>query len=167
MWQYDNELLEVHPLAFRSYGKMMRTLGLSGTGQILDNSLRHLQLSKYQLAKLLGVEPSYFYRWVNGSCCPSSVHLGRLLMLWVFHEAGIPVCNMRQILWDASLCLWRDGTVTREDHRPGGPGALSGVDAVEAWRVAEALIVAERIKRGQGRAFDRNVVAGAIPPPQR
>jgi len=46
---------------------------------------------------------------------------------------------MREIMWEESLILWRDGSVTSENHLPGGSGALPKDEGLGRWEVAEFL----------------------------
>ena len=114
-------------------------VSLGATTEIIEQSCKQLQVSKYQLAHPLGQSPHNFYRWLSGYATPSSFYLARLTQLWILQWKGLPVHLMREIMWEESLILWRDGSVTSENHLPGGSGALPKDEGLGRWEVAEFL----------------------------
>ena len=108
---------------FAPIGKRSRT-SLGATIQIIGQSCKQLQVSKYQLAGLLGCDPGRIHRWLSGERNPSSFYLARLTQRWILQWVGVPVHMMRKVMWEESMVLWRDGSVTYENHMPGGSGTL-------------------------------------------
>ena len=100
-------------MAFAPFGPRGRT-SLGATEHVIELACSLLQVTKYQLAYLLGISPSHLYRWLNGSSSPSYFYMTRLSQLELFHIQGVPVANMTRILWEESLILWKDGSVTCE-----------------------------------------------------
>ena len=89
---------------FAPIGKRGRT-SLGATVQIIEQTCRQLQVSKYQLARLLGCNPDRSHRWLRGKCSPSSFYLARLTQLWIFQWVGLPVHMIRKVMWAESMVL--------------------------------------------------------------
>ena len=78
-----------------------------------------LQVSKYQLGKLLGAKhDSYVYRWSSGRSRPSAFYLLRALHLVLLYNGKLPVKRMKSIDWEAGIIHWRDGGISKENHYP-------------------------------------------------
>ena len=73
---------------------------------------------------------------------------------------------MREIMWEESMVLWRDGRVTCEDHLPGGSGSLLKEEGLARWEVAEFLNLQQRLAKAHRRRKGRTA-PGASDPPQR
>jgi len=132
---------------FAPIGQRGRT-SLGAAIELIQQRCKELQVSKYQLAGLLGRDPGRISRWPCGECSPSSFYLARLTQLWILQWKGIPVHMIRKIMWEESIVLWRDGSVTIENHLPGGSGVLPPEEGRGRWEVAEFL----NQQRRQGRA---------------
>ena len=138
-------------MIFAPIGGNKGRTSIGATGHVIELACALLGVSKYQLAKLLGQAPHNLYKWLAGGGSPSSFFMARLSQLYALDKQGIPVSMMGQILWEESLILWRDGSVTCEDHVPGGSGALSKEDGRTRWDVAQLLIE----QRRHASAFDK------------
>jgi len=69
-----------------------------------------LQISKYQLGKLLGAKfDSYIYRWSSGRARPSAFYLLRALHLVCLYAGGMPVKQISRIDWENGRAYWRSG----------------------------------------------------------
>ena len=141
-------------------------VSLGATSHIIQQSCKHLQVSRWQLAHLIGQSPHNFYRWLSGYATPSSFYLARLIQLWLLQWEGLPVHLMREIMWEESLILWRDGSVTCEDHLPGGSGALPKDEGLGRWEVAEFLNQQRRLARAHNQRKGR-APPGTTDPPRR
>lgn len=146
---------------FAPIGQRGRT-SLGAAIELIQQSCKELQVTKYQLAGLLGCNQSRIYRWLSGERSPSAFYLARLTQLWILQWKGLPVHMIRKVMWEESLVLWRDGSVTVENHLPGGSGALSLEEGRVRWEVAELLNQQQRdaraYKRRKGRASPGSVV---------
>ena len=146
---------------FVPVGIMHNSVSLAAINLILEETLQYLGLTKYQLALLLGMggTGSDIYKWIGGTQGPSSAYMARLVKLWSFQVQGMPVCDMSQIMWEDSLILWRDGSVTRENHIPGGSGAIPPEEGTSVWQMAQFFIKQRRLSRasinGQRRLSPR------------
>ena len=97
-----------------------------GIDHLLHNALELLDVTKYQLGKILGTEyHHYIYRWLKGVNRPSSVYLARLCQVLMMHDTGTPVNLISHIDWRNSQIKWKDGNVTYTDHIFGGWGKVS------------------------------------------
>ena len=97
-----------------------------GIDHLLHNALELLDVTKYQLGKILGTEyHHYIYRWLKGINRPSSVYLARLCQVLMMHDTGTPVNLISNIDWRNSQIKWKDGNVTYTDHIFGGWGKVS------------------------------------------
>ena len=150
---------------FAPIGQRGRT-SLGATIEIIGQSCKELQVTKYQLAGLLGSEPYLIYRWLSGHCTPSSFYLARLTQLWILQWIGLPVHRIKKIMWEESMVLWRDGSVTRENHLPGGSGAIPPEEGRERWEVAEFLYQQRRQASAHNKRKGR-LSPGASDPPKR
>ena len=90
------QLMVIPERVFAPIGQRGRT-SLGATIEIIGQSCKELQVTKYQLAGLLGSEPYLIYRWLSGHCTPSSFYLARLTQLWILQWKGLPVHMMRKI----------------------------------------------------------------------
>jgi hypothetical protein len=98
----------------------------SGIDHLLHNALELLDVTKYQLGKIIGTEYDYYiYRWLKGVQRPSSVYLARLCQVIIMHDSGTPVNLISRIDWRLSEITWKDGNVTYSDHIFGGWGKVS------------------------------------------
>jgi len=149
---------------FAPIGKRGRT-SLGATVQIIEQSCRQLQVSKYQLGGLLGCNPDRIHRWLRGERSPSSFYLARLTQLWILQWVGVPVHVIRKVMWEESMVLWRDGSVTCENHLPGGSGTLPKEEGRGRWEVAEFLNQ-QRLARAHNQRKGRGS-PGATAPPRR
>ena len=161
----SQQLMVIPERVFAPIGQRGRT-SLGATIEIIQQSCKELQVTKYQLAGLLGIEPRNFYRWLSGERTPSSFFLARLTQLWILQWKGLPVSMMRKIMWEESMVLWRDGSVTRENHLPGGSGALPIEEGRERWEVAEFLYQQRRQASSYNKRKGR-LSPGASDPPKR
>ena len=73
---------------------------------------------------------------------------------------------IRKVMWEESLILWRDGSVTCENHLPGGSGTLPKEEGRGRWEVAEFLNQQQRLAKAHRRRKGRTA-PGASDPPQR
>lgn len=97
----------------------------SGIDHLLHNALELLDVTKYQLGKILGTEyHHYIYRWLKGVNRPSSVYLARLCQVIMMHDTGTPVNLISYIDWRNSQIKWKDGNVTYSDHIFSGWGSV-------------------------------------------
>ena len=150
---------------FAHIGKRGRT-SLGATIQIIEQSYRQLQVSKYQLAGMLGCNPDRVHRWLRGERSPSSFYVARLTQLWILQWVGVPVHMIRKVMWEESMVLWRDGSVTCENHLPGGSGALPKDEGLGRWEVAEFLNQQRRQARAHNQRKGR-ASPGSFVQPQR
>jgi len=134
--------------------------------ELIQQSCKELGVTKYQLAGLLGCNQSRIYRWLSGERSPSAFYLARLTQLWILQWKGLPVHMIRQIMWEESMVLWRDGSVTVENHLPGGSGALPLDEGRVRWEVAEFLKQQQRVARAYNRRKGR-ASPGSFVQPQR
>ena len=141
--------------AFAPIGQRGRA-SLGAAIELITQSCRELQVTKYQLAGLLGCNQSRIYRWLSGERSPSAFYLARLSQIWILQWKGLPVHMIRKIMWEESMVLWRDGSVTVENHLPGGSGTLSLEEGRVRWEVTEFLkqqqLLARAYSRRKGRA---------------
>ena len=144
-----NEMI-IPERVFAPIGQRGRT-SLGAAIELIQQSCKELQVTKYQLAGILGCDPSRIYRWLCGERTPSSFYLARLTQLWILQWKGLPVSMIRRIMWEESMVLWRDGSVTIENHLPGGSGALPPEEGRGRWEVAEFL----NQQRRDARAYNR------------
>jgi hypothetical protein len=78
-----------------------------------------LQVSKYQLGKLLGAKhDSYIYRWSSGRARPSAFYLLRALHLVTLYAGGMPVKQLSKIDWETGRAFWRSGGYSETNHFP-------------------------------------------------
>ena len=140
---------------------------LGATAHIVDLTTKYLQITRYQLALLLGLDPSSLYRWLRGGGSPSAHYCMRIVQLWAFQWQGLPVCNMRKIMWEDSLILWKDNSVTREDHLPGGSGTVPEKDCRNTWQMAEMLTLRNKEAKADNHRRGRLSPHGAHPPARR
>jgi transcriptional regulator with XRE-family HTH domain len=75
-------------------------VSLGATIQIIGQSCKQLQVSKYQLAGLLDCNPDRVHRWLRGERSPSAYYLARLTQLWLLQWVGLPVYLMRKMMWE-------------------------------------------------------------------
>jgi hypothetical protein len=159
-----NEMI-IPERAFAPIGQRGRA-SLGAAIELIEQSCKELQVTKYQLAGLLGCNQSRIYRWLSGERSPSAFYLARLTQLWILQWKGLPVHMIRKVMWEESMVLWRDGSVTCENHLPGGSGALPPEEGRARWDVAEFLHQQRRdaraYKRRKGRASP-----GSFVQPQR
>ena len=159
-----NEMI-IPERVFAPIGQRGRT-SLGAAIELIQQSCKELQVTKYQLAGLLGCNPDRIYRWLSGERTPSSFYLARLTQLWILQWKGLPVSMIRKIMWEESMVLWRDGSVTCENHLPGGSGALPKDEGFGRWEVAEFL----NQQRQDARAYNRRkgrASPGSFVQPQR
>ena len=141
-------------------------ISLGATEHIIELSCKLLQVSRWQLAHLIGQAPHNFYRWLSGRATPSTVYLARLTQLWILQWEGLPVHLMQKIMWEESLILWKDGSVTCENHLPGGSGSLPKEEGLARWEVAEFLNQQRRLARMHNQRKGR-ASPGSTDPPRR
>lgn len=89
-----------------------------GVRLTLKAVLSTCQISRYQLAKLLGCYSHYVYRWLNGAARPSALYWQRMAHLCCLQAGGIGVMRLSSINWDTGQIFWRDGGVSQTDHYP-------------------------------------------------
>ena len=142
---------------FAPIGKRGRT-SLGAATEIIEQTCGQLHVSKYQLAGLLGTDAYIVYKWLSGERTPSSFYLARLTQLWILQWKGLPVHLIRRIMWEESMVLWRDGSVTLYEHLPGGSGTIPKEEGRERWDVAEFLNQQRR------QAGAHNQRKGRLPP---
>lgn len=117
-------------------GPLQQRPDMGSSYEILTEASQRLGVSFYRLSFLLGLSrPDVLYRWLEGERSPGAVSLIRLLRLMMWDDAGLAVSMMDRILWDDSLILWRDGSVTQDVHDP----AQSIPQGADVWRLAESL----------------------------
>lgn len=150
---------------FAPIGQRGRT-SLGATIEIIGQSCKELQVTKYQLAGLLGIEAPNLYRWLSGERTPSSFYLARLTQLWILQWKGLPVHMIRKVMWEESMVLWRDGSVTLHEHLPGGSGTIPKEEGRERWEVAEFLNQQRRQASAHNQRKGR-FSPGATDPPRR
>ena len=119
-------------------------MSLGATGHLIDLSLAIFGITQWQLSHLLGVAPENIYKWLDGRYQPSTIYMARLSALCFMQLQGLTVSRMGRIFWEDSLIMWRDGSVTCENHLPGGSGALSKEEGKDRWDVAQILIEQRR-----------------------
>ena len=164
MQSKSNEMV-IPERVFAPIGQRGR-MSLGAAIELIQQSCKELQVTKYQLAGLLGCNPDRIYRWLSGERSPSSFYLARLTQLWILQWKGLPVHMIRKVMWEESMVLWRDGSVTVENHLPGGSGALPKDEGLGRWEVAEFLNEQRRQARAHNKRKGR-LSPGASDPPQR
>ncbi len=95
-----------------------------GVNQMLEDWMEQLQVTKYQLGRILGTtQASHVYKWISGKARPGAMYLSRLLKICHMYEKGVPIKKISYIDWETSVIKWRDGDVTYTDHlfRDRGP----------------------------------------------
>ena len=165
IFMYRREYASFPERIFAPIGKRGR-VSLGASVQIIEQSCRQLQVSKYQLGGLLGCNPDRIHRWLRGERSPSSFYLARLTQLWILQWKGLPVHMIRKVMWEESMVLWRDGSVTCENHLPGGSGTLPKEEGRGRWEVAEFLNQQQRLARAHSRRKGR-AAPGSFVQPQR
>ena len=152
--------------AWGTYGATGLCPSVGATLAVLEELYQKMQVTPYRLAKLIGLsKPGSIYRWQSGARTPAAAFLIRMIWLLLRHSEGWPIRLVDKILWEESLVLWRDGSVTREDHRPGGPGLVAESFAADVWQMAETLSLARKRRVRENVRTSRYLPNGAIPPP--
>jgi hypothetical protein len=91
----------------------------AGYKELLTRAGDDLQVSKYGLARLLGLPfPAVIYSWIKGPRRPSSIYMARLLRLYHLQKDGV-------VLNELSSIEWKDVSVTKP--APKGPTAIPRV----------------------------------------
>lgn len=89
-----------------------------GTGPYLSNlaceetlkaSCRALEVKGYRLAFLMGITPTNYLKWFNGSSRPSSKSFARLSMIHVFHTFGLKIPLVDRIDWVNDEIVYKRG----------------------------------------------------------
>lgn len=97
-----------------------------GVNQTLKEWMDKLQVTKYQLGRILGTaQPSQIYKWTTGKNRPNPMYLTRLLKVVHMFTEGIAIKKISYIDWETSVIKWRDGDVTYTDHLFGDRGPVS------------------------------------------
>ena len=75
-----------------------------------------------------------------------------------------PAQMIRKIMWAESMALWRDGSLTVENHLPGSSGTLPKEEGRGRWEVAEFLHLQQRLARAHSRRKGRAAPGASDPP---
>ena len=83
-----------------------------GIEVLLRASCARFGVRPYGLARLLGAEGNYIYRWLSGKRRMSSVYLSRLCYLLMLHRPGQDLGQVREIDWQLGNIIFRDGRIS-------------------------------------------------------
>jgi hypothetical protein len=89
---------------------------------MIDGVLSLLNVTKYQLAGLLGVRPkSNIYGWAAGRRRLSALMLTRMMTLILWQAEGQPVFEMKSIDWNTMTVTMRKGARSQPSVNGSGP----------------------------------------------
>lgn len=83
---------------------------------LLRASCARFGVRPYGLARLLGAEGNYIYRWLSGKRRMSSVYLSRLCYLTLLHKPGQNLHQVQEIDWQLGNIIFRDGHIASGDE---------------------------------------------------
>ena len=123
---------------------------------VLFDVIEAFGISQYRLGKLLGVQsPGSLYRWFSGERTPSALFLLRLAQLLLWDSQGMPVHDISEIIWPDSLIKWKDGSITKDVHEPGGKGIVGDAFTSNVWDVAVHASLSRQRMLDQGNRKGR------------
>ena len=123
---------------------------------VLMDVCESFRFTPYRLSKLLGVQNTgSIYRWFSGERTPSALFLLRLAQLLLWDSQGMPVHDISEIIWPDSLIKWKDGSITKDNHEPGGTGIVGDAFTSDVWDVAVHASLSRQRMLDQGNRKGR------------